>query len=95
VLDPPSPPSGEARGWPPPAGSSWGLAPLATGLSFGVWVLFVRPLGIVSLGSIVAALVLAGGGLPDPGPRFGTTGRRCLILALLLTLIIWVRHRGT
>lgn len=69
-----------------------GLAPLATGLSFGVWVVFVAVSGIVSLGSVVAALVL-----PVAVYLTRATVRHhweaVLILALLLTLIIWVRHR--
>lgn len=70
-----------------------GLAPLATALSFGVWMLFVAISGIVSLGSVVAALVL-----PLAVYLTRATVRNhweaVLVLAFLLTLIIWVRHRA-
>lgn len=69
-----------------------GLAPLAAGLSFGVWVLFVAVSGIVSLGSMVAALVLPlAVYLTRATVRSHWQG--VLILALVLALIIWVRHR--
>jgi acyl phosphate:glycerol-3-phosphate acyltransferase len=70
-----------------------GLAPLATALSFGVWMVFVAISGIVSLGSVVAALVL-----PLAVYLTRATVRNhweaVLVLALLLTLIIWIRHRA-
>lgn len=70
-----------------------GLAPLATALSFGVWAVFVAISGIVSLGSITAALVL-------PVAVYFTRAtvrnhwEAVLVLAIVLTLIIWVRHRA-
>jgi len=70
-----------------------GLAPVATAMSFGVWALFVALSGIVSLGSVVAALVL-----PLAVYLTRATVRNhweaVLVLAVLLTLIIWVRHRA-
>jgi glycerol-3-phosphate acyltransferase PlsY len=70
-----------------------GLAPLATGMSFGVWAVFVAASGIVSLASMVAALVL-------PVAVYVTRAtvrnhwEAVLILSLVLSLIIWVRHRS-
>jgi glycerol-3-phosphate acyltransferase PlsY len=70
-----------------------GLAPLATALSFGVWMIFVALSGIVSLGSVVAALVLPlAVYLTRATVRSGWEA--VLILAFVIALLIWVRHRA-
>lgn len=75
------------------AGVFLGLAPLAAGMSIGIWALFVAISGIVSLGSIVAALAL-----PAAVYLTRATVRHqwpaVLVLALLITIIICVRHRS-
>lgn len=75
------------------AGVFLGLAPLAAALSIGVWALFVAISGIVSLGSVVAALVL-----PAAVYLTRATVRHqwpaVLVLAVLIAVIIWVRHRS-
>jgi glycerol-3-phosphate acyltransferase PlsY len=69
-----------------------GLAPLAAGMSFGVWILFVALSGIVSLASIIAALIL-----PVAIYLTRATVRNqweaVLVLALFLMIIVFIRHK--
>jgi glycerol-3-phosphate acyltransferase PlsY len=69
-----------------------GLAPLATALSFGVWMIFVALSGIVSLGSIVAALVLPVA-VYLTRATVRTHWEAVLLLAVVIATLIWVRHR--
>lgn len=70
-----------------------GVAPVPTAISFGVWIVFVALSGIVSLASLVASLVLpfsvylTRGTVPTHWPAV-------LLLAGLITLGIWIRHRA-
>ena len=70
-----------------------GLAPIPMAISFGFFVLFVAVSGFVSLGSIIAALVL-------PVAIFlmrATVHRQwgaVMILAVIMATIIVVRHRA-
>jgi glycerol-3-phosphate acyltransferase PlsY len=70
-----------------------GLAPVPTAVSFGIWILFVALSGIVSLASLVAALML-----PVTVYLLRATVQSqwpaVLLLALLVTLGIWFRHRA-
>ncbi len=75
------------------AGVFFGLAPLAAGLSIGVWAVFVLFSGIVSLASMIAVTVL-------PVAVYLTRAsvrnqwESVLVLAFLLAAFIWIRHRA-
>lgn len=74
------------------AGVFLGLAPLATALSFGVFMILVAVSGFVSLGSLLAALVL-------PLAVYLTRGtlriqwEAVLVLSMLIMATIWIRHK--
>lgn len=74
------------------AGVFFGLAPLATAISIGVWAVLVALTRYVSLGSLAAAVLL-----PillvflDPS---GTSRNPVFYLSLAVAVIVFVRHRS-
>ncbi len=71
-----------------------GLAPVASGVGFGVWVVFFLALRWVSLASIMASL-----GVPlflflSRGQRFSEFSPGIMALALIATFALIVRHAG-
>lgn len=76
------------------AGVFVGLAPLATAFAFGVFMLFVALSGFVSLGSLLASIALP---LAIYLTRHTMPGQRwvpVLALSLVLSAVIWLRHRA-
>jgi glycerol-3-phosphate acyltransferase PlsY len=71
-----------------------GLAPIASAVGFGVWVVFFLAFRWVSLASIMAAL-----GVPvflflSRGERFSEFSPAIMVLALIASLALIVRHAG-
>lgn len=77
------------------AGVFFGLCPVPAGIALGAFAIVVAATRMVSAGSIVAALVLAGSVFafstdPLTGAVYGTVLR---MLVVLVALVIIVRHR--
>jgi glycerol-3-phosphate acyltransferase PlsY len=70
------------------AGVMLGIAPLAIGLTLGVWLIVVLLSGYVSLGSLLASASFT------PIAIFTHADRYTIIAGLLLTSLLWYTHRA-
>lgn len=76
------------------AGVFLGLAPLATALAFGVFMVLVAFSGFVSLGSLLASLALPLAIYLTRHTLPGQAWVPVLLLSVILSALIWVRHRA-
>jgi glycerol-3-phosphate acyltransferase PlsY len=71
-----------------------GLAPIASAVGFGIWVVLLLVFGWVSLASMIAAISVPVFLIVSRNSRFSEFGVGILCLAIAATLILIARHVG-